>query len=229
MIVGLLGVYFRESFRKAVRQKTLASKLEAQLHDFFDVLLQDPHLLDIWSVGEVWRQEGQRALLEKGVDGFRAVQEKYRKLLEDVKTTVCEEGSPDVDAALRKQRDIYRRMPERIFQYSVQSLEIARESINSSVGFISEDEAAEISWDMVYRVVSVRNSFLRLIHNSMWLLLLLRETEDPDLSEARRLLYSIVEGTIRMSAHLTPVKSKAAEIRRKSLVTLTLENALGKP
>jgi hypothetical protein len=119
-------------------------------------------------------------------------------------------------------------MPESLFRYHIQQLEIARDSLLKNIGFISEDEAAEISWDTVTRVVSVRSYFIKLIHQNLSLILMLREMDKPELDAIRPFAYRIVEQSIRLSLHLEPLGTKAKLIRTKSVAALTFANIIGK-
>jgi hypothetical protein len=169
---ALVGVYFRESFRRAVRQKTLASKLGAQMRGTITGLRRSD-VGQILVLGEVWRRESTQALLEKGSKAFVAVEQKWEAMLKEAKATV-EKGNRDADEALIRLHECYRKMPEKLFSYHLQQFEAVRDSLLSSRGFISEDESSEISWDTVSRVVSARTLFLRVLHLNMVLILTFR-------------------------------------------------------
>jgi hypothetical protein len=100
VIGALAGVYFRESLRKALRQKILASKLEAQLTDIFKDLTSN-EFVNLLVVGELWRKDREKALLEKGTEGFIDVEKKYEAMLKELKKKI-ENGDESVDEPLKK-------------------------------------------------------------------------------------------------------------------------------
>jgi hypothetical protein len=227
-VVGaLVGVYFRECFRRAVRQKLLASKLEAQVHDILTGLLAT-NFCEILAVAEVWRKESGGALRAKGSEMRREVERKWETRLKEIKAKI-KDGDKELDETLMRQREAYRKMPERLFSYHIQQFELARDSLFSSKAFLSEDEAAEISWDTVARVVSFRTALARLIHYNIAFALGLREMEEPNLEGIRQISSEYLEESIRLSQHLIPLRDKGMAIRTKSLTRLTFENMLGKP
>lgn len=226
-VVGaLVGVYFRESFRRAVRQKLLASKLEAQVHEILRRVLTTD-FFRILALAEVWRRESESALRAKGPEMFSEVEQKWKNRLKEIKAKI-NEGNKELNEALMRQREVYRKMPERLFAYHIQQFESARGSLISNQGFLSEDEAAEISWDTVARVVSFRTALERLVDLNIAFALGLREMEEPDLEGIRHISSEYVEECIRLSHHLTPLRDKGMPIRTKSLIRLTFENVLGK-
>lgn len=227
IIGALAGVYFRESLRKALRQKIVASKLEAQLNDIFRDITSN-EFFNFFLFGELWRQDREKALLEKGHRGFIDVEKKYDAILKELKKKI-ENGDESVDEPLIKTHKVYKEMPESLFRYQIQQLEIVRDCLFKNIGFISEDEAAEISWDTVSRVVSVRSYFIKLIHQNLSLLLMLREMDKPELDAIRPFIYRIAEQVIRLSLHIEPLRTKSKLIRKKSVTTLTIANIIGKP
>lgn len=227
-VVGALaGVYFRESLRKALRQKTLASKLEAQINDIFREITGN-EFVNLFAFGELWRNDRNKALLEKGAEGFIDVEKKYEAMLKELKKKI-ENGDESVDGPIGKMHKVYQEMPENLFRYHIQQLEIVRDSLFKNIGFISDDEAAEISWDTVSRVVSVRSYFIKIIHQNLTLILMLRELDKLEFNAIRTLTYQIVDQCIRLSLHLEPLRTKAKLIRTKSVAVLTISNIIGKP
>jgi gas vesicle protein len=227
IIGALAGVYFRESLRKALRQKIVASKLEAQLTDIIRDITSN-EFVNLFVLGELWRKDREKALLEKGAGGFIDIEKKYEEILKELKKKI-DNGDESVDEPLRKTYKVYKEMPESLFRYQIQQLEIVRDCLFKNIGFISEDEAAEISWDTVSRVVSVRSYFINLIHQYLSLLLVLREMDKPELDAIRPFVYRIAEQGIRLSLHLEPLRTKAKLIRTKSITALTIANIIGKP
>jgi hypothetical protein len=231
IIVGvfgaLLGVYFRESLRKSFYQKTIASKLEAEVGEILRELISSDSI-KLLVVAKLWNEEREKALLEKGAEGFMEVEKKYEQKLKELKVQI-ESGDKETDEALGKNYENYRKMPDKLFAYHVQQFEIVRDSILKNIGFLSENEAAELSWDTAARVVSVRNYYIKLIHQNILFLLTLREMEKLDLDAIRSFVYSIAEQSIRLSLHLEPLRTKAVRIRAKSLICLAIQNMIGRP
>lgn len=230
IIIGVagafMGVYFRESFRRAVRQKLLASKMEAQIHELLRVVLST-EFSEIFALAEVWRMESRSALLAKGTEKFLEIERKWKDRLVEVKAKV-KEGHKGLDESLMKHREIYRKMPERLFSWQIRQFELAIDSLVSNQAFVSDDEAAEISWDTVSRVVSFRAAFERLIRLNIVFALGLREVEEPDLGSIRDICFEYLEEGIRLSHQLIPLRDKVRLIRGKSVIDLTIENMLGK-
>ncbi|MDD1777472.1 MAG: hypothetical protein LUQ65_04830, partial [Candidatus Helarchaeota archaeon] len=135
VIGALVGVYFRESLRKALRQKIIASKLEAQISDILRDL-SSSDFVNLFVIGESWRKDREKALLEKGAGGFFDVEKKYEAILEELKKKI-EKGDENIDEPLRKLHGVYKEMPESLFRYHIQQLEIVRDSLFKNIGFIS--------------------------------------------------------------------------------------------
>ncbi len=223
---ALAGVYFRESFRRAVRQKLLASKLEAQIHEILRVVLTT-NFSEILALAEVWRKESGSALRAKGSEMFREVERKWQSRFKDIRAKI-KNGDKELDETLMSQRETYRKMPEKLFSYHIQQYELARDSLFSNQAFLSDDEAAEISWDTVARVVSLRTALQRLIHLNIAFALSLREMEELDLEGIRDISFQYLEEGIRLCHDLIPLRNKSKVIRTRSLIELTFENMLGK-
>lgn len=223
-IGALVGVYFRESLRKALRQKTLASKLEAQVDDMLNDIKSND-LAKLLEVVEMWQKDLKKALLEKGSKGLIDVEKEYETLLKKTKEQI-ENGLESVDEGLRKTYKLYKEMPESLFKFNFQHLAIIRDSLLKNIFFISDDEAAEISWDAVSRVVSVRGYLIEMIHQILSLMLTLREMDSLKLDVARPLVYKLTEKCIRMLIHLEPLRTQAKLIREKSITALTIANML---
>ena len=226
-VVGaLVGVYFRESFRRSVRQKLLASKLEAQVREMILGVLTT-RFSEILAVAEVWRKERLSALSEQGPQVWGEVERKWKGRLEQIKGKISE-GHQEVDQALTRAREAYRKLPEKLFAYQIREFELLRDLLSSSTGFLSEDEAAEISWDTVACIVSFRTALERIIKLQILFALSSREIQDPQLEESRSTACECLEEGIRLSQQLTAMRDKTKMFRTRSLLRLTFENMLGR-
>jgi type II secretory pathway pseudopilin PulG len=97
---ALLGVYFRESMRKAEKQKITAVRLEAYLNEVIREFLEG-ELKDIFLLGAVLQEKSIEALKKGGREAYLKVHEDYKKLLEDIRKMIAD-GPPEINPALCK-------------------------------------------------------------------------------------------------------------------------------
>lgn len=224
-IVGaLLGVYLRESVRHAFRQKTIVAKLGAEIEGLkSDVLMGSvPQLLEL---AEAWYKERIKAKAERGAEDAEEVDKIFEEKLKGVKETV-EKGDKEFDKSLRQQYELFREMPDRIFEYYIEQYKIVRDRLLSDSELISRDDAAELGWHVAAPLVRIRSRFIRVIHQNITTSLLMREMDRPDMPALRSLLFPSVDHSVHALVDILDVSDVIEDIRRKPVILLTLENIL---
>lgn len=217
---ALIGVYFRESLRRAYRQKLVATKLEAQINNLIRELMKS-EFKKILGIVSVWRDERATALRTRGSAGLLEVEQKYGTILQEIKKAV-EEGSADVDLDIEKFYKTYKEMSPNVFDYHKEQYEVARESIYSGRGLLTEEEAAELSWGTAARVSALRTHATNLIHHFISMSLVLREMTPLNIRVIRPLLSQILEDMIYLSLEIEPLRIKAERIRKASVLSLAV-------
>lgn len=222
-IVGaLIGVYFRESLRRAYRQKLIATKLEAQINTlFFELVRSD--FIKILAIASVWSNERTTALQAQGSEGFIEVERKYNAKLQEMKKTI-DAGDADTDKTIEKLHAAYKEMPQSIFDYHKAHYDLARDQLFSGLGLLTDEEAAELSWDTAARISALRNHATKLIHHFLTLTLALREMTTLDLHATRPLFSSLIEDMIYFSLEIEPLRTKAKLLRETSVISLAAQS-----
>jgi hypothetical protein len=106
VIIGILGavvgVYFRESYRRALLQKRVAMQLDAYLTSWQMFLLKT-ELRKLVSFGEEWHKELAEAFRTGGRDAFAQVYKKQQEKIKEMKSAVIL-GDSDIVEALDSNR-----------------------------------------------------------------------------------------------------------------------------
>lgn len=221
---ALIGVYFRESLRRAYRRKLIATKLEAQTNTlFFELAKSD--FIKVLAIASVWRDERANALQTKGTEGFLEVERKYKAKLQDMKKTIAA-GDADTDKSIEKLHATYKEMPQNIFDYQKAQYGLVREELLSGRGLLTDEEAAELSWDTAARISTLRNHATKLIHHSLIMTLMLREMTTLDIQAAREFLSSVAEEMIYFSLEIEPLRTKAKLLRETSVMSLAIQSMI---
>lgn len=224
-VVGaLLGVYYRESMRRAHRTQVLATKLEAQINELFhEFVLGD--FSDVLAIASVWNDERQEALRKRGKEGFFEVEKKYKNRLKEMREALTT-GSESIDQKVRDLHQQYRVMPASVFEHSIGQLDKGWEAISEGRGLLSEDEAAELSWDSAARISALRSNMLKVITKSTALILTLREMTDLDIPRVRGLIPPILEDCIHLSLQIEPLRNRAEAMRKRPVWSLAWQHML---
>jgi hypothetical protein len=114
-------------------------------------------------------------------------------------------------------------MDAEIFSHLIKQIEKASENLLSNIGFISNEDAASISWVTAKRVVEFRNHALKVFNNTMSLMLKVRKMDQFNYNAINDLLFESIRSTLLLSKHIDPLREKAETIRKDSILKLTLK------
>lgn len=224
-IGALFAFYFRESFKHAKRKKIIAVRLESYLNNWMSSFVEKG-LLDLVVVGQLWQKESVKASQDEGIEGLQKINKKYEEMLDEIKIKI-KEGDERIVKPLIDQHQQIKKMSESVFDLHLKHIDEAYNSMMNNTAFISDEEAAEISWVVAQHVVNIRNYISELVHSSQIFFAILRSTEEISLEEIADPFYSICEKLIRLSKHLDPLIKQSQRIRQSTLLELAIEEMLG--
>ncbi len=222
VIVGFCGVYLRESVQRAYQQKIIATKLEAYLLDWIRYILESDFAL-IFEWGYAWQEEEAKAFIERGTEGMTQVTDRYKQKLNELKTAIGngqEEGKQNV-------RDMYEKiqnMDENSFSFQLKQMENSLDDTKNSVSFISDDEAAQLSWASANNAIPMKTNIMLLLFYSIQISTIMRNSDDFKYEEVSENLYKLIESGIYVFKYYMPLLLEAQLIRNKNLLELVIKN-----
>lgn len=212
VIGALVGIYFRESLRHAYRQKFIATKLYVQINSLFREMgtgEYKPVFLFAWT----WSKERLTAFQTKGSAGYLDIERKYEAMVEELKNAI-EEGNLDVDKGLEQAFKSSKAMPQSVFDNFVAEYKRTRDSFDSGTELLTDEEAAELSWDTAGRILELRTRAVRVNKLFFVMFLTLREMEEFDSRKTRSLITPIIVEMIYLCWKLNPCASKQRAFKR---------------
>jgi hypothetical protein len=225
VIGALLGVYFRESLRAAHQQKLVALRLNAYLQNLIEEIL-DSEFEKLFFTGVAWDKDITEAA-SKGIEAFQEVDEKYKKMLEEVKIKI-NEGVPEINKTVEKNYKSFREMDEEIFQFYIQQLEKAQNYLIRGVNFISDEDATKLSWIAAHRVIEIKSHAMELITKSVLYMKMLRKMDALDIKALHEVIFDITKHSIMLSRHVTPLFKYTKIISQCGILKLAFQKMMGK-
>ncbi len=223
-IGAIVGVYFRESVRRANQQKLIAIKLSAYLLDWNRSLDENP-LLSLFMWGIEWHKEEIESYKQKGLVGVNEVMTKHKRLLADIKNEIAK-GNPELIRHLEKSHKDTRAMNNEQFSFSIENLDLTRKNLYNNYCFITDDEASNMSSNCANHVVQIKSAMSSCIYYTKSFTLTLRYSEKLDIIQLSGDVYKLMKSIIDLARHYVPLLNEANHIKNKNLIALTFRNMI---
>lgn len=219
---ALLGVYLRESYRRALNQRRIAVQLDAYLNYWqMDLLRSDFGSLVI--LVENWDKERMEALKAGGEKAFVEVYQKQGELIKDIKRAV-KSGDKTFVSALEGNYSTLKKMSDNVFDLFLSEMTYARGALLSGKSFITDQDAAELSWVAAQRVVTLKGNLTSLMLQVKLFALTLRHAEHLDAMSVSDSVGNIIERLVEISYDLHALKATAKKYATTPLIKLVLDN-----
>jgi hypothetical protein len=222
VIGALLGVYFRENLSQALNQKRIAAQLHAYL-SFWEMEILKTDFAVIIILVQEWDKERAEGYRKGGKKGFLEVWTKQQTQLKEIKTQI-ESGGSDFLNSLSDQHRLLRKMPEPVFNAVMNDLTISRDALLQSQTFITDSDAAELSWWVAQRVVSIRGNLMSLVMHSLVFAQILRASENFDFTSISGTVVKIIEELVNVTYEMQALKNSTQRFVDCSLMRLAIDN-----
>src|SRR5258706_4461032 len=176
---ALLGVYFREGYRRALQQRRIAAQLSAYIMSW-QMAMQKMGMGGIMALVRTWHEERTDALATGGRDLFIRMHKKHDQKLSDLKAKL-NAYAPEVRELLEANHRQLRAMSASSFDFAMKELHDAREALFSTKTFVSDADAAELGAAAAYRAVEFKTELRSLLSHMQRFDLALRDSEHLDL------------------------------------------------
>jgi hypothetical protein len=222
VIGALLGVYFRESLRRALNQKRIAAQLNAYL-SYWEMTLLKTDLGALIILVQEWDRERTEAYRTRGKAGFSEAWTKQQAQLKEIKKQIKSGGS-DLLNSLSANHQLLRKMPDPVFEAFMNEIAISRDALLQSRTFITDSDAAELAWWAAQRVVSIRGNLTSLLMHIRVFTQTLRNSENVDFMSISDTVVQIIEKLVDVTYEMQSLKTSTQRFADRSLMRLAIDN-----
>ncbi len=223
---ALVGVYFREALRHAIRQRNIAIRLEAYLLDWNRYLLKGA-FKSFYLIGYTWEEKLSKAFRQSGREGFLKAREEIDGEIEDLKEFI-KSGKEGVRESVETQFRQIKKLKKETYQALLRDLEFQRTVLVEDKLFISDEDAALVSWFAAQHVIPIKSHLFLFLQHSKQLILTCRDMDEFNYSDITDSLTEIILSGINFSRKYMPLLKHIQLIRHKSLIDLVIRNMIGK-
>ena len=177
----------------------------------------------IFLIGYSWNEDETKQYQLKGQEGLKEVTQRYADKLAELKKAI-EQGDQDIRASAEEVYREIQALSSEQFSLSLEQLSQTQESLLKNYFFITDEEAAVLSWVCANHVIPMKSAMSAMVSSTKQLLVAVRSMDTFNLLIISGPLYKLIESGIYMAKHYMPLLRHAREIRSRNLFGLTFKN-----
>jgi len=222
VIGAVLGVYLRESYRRALKQQTIAAQVTAHVLSWQMTL----HKLGLGGIAELSRdrhQEKTEALATGGKELFVRAYKKHAAKVEELKSSITQ-CPPQVQAQIEQMHRRLHQIGDEEFKFAMTESTAARADLLAGRTFVTDVDAAELGAAAAYHAVAFKTEMCALLQQIQSLSYALRGTVHFDMTSHLQPAAGVVEHLVGASDAMHALEQIAGRQSARSLLRQTLRN-----
>lgn len=214
IIVGLLGVYFKEMMREAFTRKKVAIRLHAYIRDWYRTLFENEEFQKLASIGEEWYKDEIKALKSKENGAFEKVQEEYKSIIKEVEKRLNRKNSRDYKNFIESMK----KLTHSEIEVQIEIINEQRKALIDNKFFVSEEDAANLSWIVASRVLNIKDKLMMFFININYLLTLISQPGTTNQKKVVQYFIPIFRALIDIAKNMKPLYDYTDKIKDRNVI-----------
>lgn len=219
---AIIGVYFRECFRQAKRQKIISTKLESYIYLMIKDFIKEP-FLSFQVIGKKWSDRYKTYFKKYGDVGiekaFNEIENEKKEITKLIKTA-NEEVKKAFEEDFLKLKDDGGKMINQILSEVTKYESLY---LDNKI-FISDEEAAQLPNSFAFQCITLKHEILTLLSSFQSLAIKYEKMERFDYDLISDTIIDLIIALLNITQKQFPMLKTAQRIKKTKTLNLTIKN-----
>ena len=214
IIGALIGVYFRETIRKAQSRLLAAITLESTLFYWFNLGMKDKNAREFLITGYAYGKKETEAVQTKDINKIDEFRQKLEEGFTKAKKNFTKEQEANIDEMLKKIKNLSREEYNEILR----DIEDYRISIKDGTGFLDQEKIIVLDWYMLPKILETKSEIQSILLELRLVLIHTYTNENPDKEKIVSSMFSMMGSALNITKNLMPLIQYSKKVREKGLL-----------